>query len=144
MIVSAQPRPTGHPGYSETLPGLEESAEVARRIVKTALSAWHLEELTDSGILLVSELVANAVKHTNSRNIRVVISRPSARYVRIAVVDKSRTMPEMPKLDESDDQDVSLGGRGLVLIDALSDRWGTDLYRWGKRVWGELKYEPAE
>lgn len=28
-----------------------------------------------------------------------------------------------------------------VLIDSLSDRWGTDLHRWGKRVWGELHCE---
>lgn len=146
MIVSAQPRPTGHPGYSETVPALEESAEVARRLVRTAVAAWHLEELTDAGVLLVTELVANAVKHTNSRNIRVVISRPSRRYVRIAVVDKSRTMPDMPRLGQSDDKEVSLedvplSGRGLVLVDALSNRWGTDLYPWGKRVWGELKCE---
>ncbi|WP_405539678.1 ATP-binding protein [Streptomyces sp. NBC_00075] len=138
MIVSTQPCPTGHHGYSETVPGLEESAEVARKLVKTALAAWHLEELTDAGTLLVSELVANAVKHTNSRLIRVVITRPSKRFVRIAVVDKSRTMPEMKT---SNDDNLSTGGRGLLLIDALSDRWGTDLYRWGKRVWGELQCE---
>jgi serine/threonine-protein kinase RsbW len=83
MIVSAKPHHNGHPGYSETLPGLEESAEAARKLVRTAMAAWNLEELTDSAILLVSELVANAVKHTNSRVIRVVISRPSERFVRI-------------------------------------------------------------
>jgi anti-sigma regulatory factor (Ser/Thr protein kinase) len=140
MIVSAQPHPTGHPGYSETLPALEESAEVARKLVRTALSAWNLEELSDAGALLVSELVANAVKHTDSRHVRVVISRPRERFVRIAVVDKSRTMPEI----KQSNGDLSTSGRGLILIDALSDRWGTDLFRWGKRVWGELKSEPAK
>ncbi|MDQ0934233.1 ATP-binding protein [Streptomyces turgidiscabies] len=136
MIVSAQPRPTGRPGYSETLPCLEESAEVARKLVRTALAAWQLEELADAGALLVSELVANAVKHTNSRLIRVVVSRPSERFVRIGVVDKSRTMPEIEK---SHGDELSLGGRGLVLMDAVTERWGTDLYRWGKQVWGELR-----
>lgn len=138
MKVSAQPRPTGHPGYSETLPCREESAEVARRLVRTALAAWHLEALTETGTLLVSELVANSVKHTNSRLIRVVIARPSDRFVRIGVVDKSRTMPEIRK---SNGDDLSLGGRGLVLMDAMTERWGTDLYRWGKQVWGELHCE---
>ncbi|MET8830396.1 ATP-binding protein [Streptomyces sp. NPDC004610] len=114
----------------------------------TALSAWRLEKLADDGKLLVTELVANAVKHTNSRSIRVVISRPSTRYVRIAVVDTSRTMPEIPEVNGSDGEDgdlslkdVSLGGRGLILVDALSERWGTDLFPWGKRVWGELSCE---
>ncbi|MFJ6703482.1 MULTISPECIES: ATP-binding protein [unclassified Streptomyces] len=139
MIVSAKPHPTGHPGYSETLPGLEESAEVARRLVRTALAVWHLEELSDPGILLVTELVANAVKHTNTRYVRVIVSRPSPRFVRIGVVDKARLMPEMAKPGD----DLLTSGRGLLLVDALAERWGTDLYRWGKQVWAELICEPA-
>jgi hypothetical protein len=31
-----------------------------------------------------------------------------------------------------------LRGRGLALVDALSDQWGTDRLQWGKRVWAEL------
>jgi serine/threonine-protein kinase RsbW len=138
MTVSAMPRPTGHPGYSETLAGLEESAEAARKLVRTALAAWHLEQLTDTGVLLVTELVANAVKHTNSRLIRVVVSRPGDVWVRIGVTDKSRQMPE---IREENGDNLPVGGRGLVLIDALTDRWGTDLHQWGKHVWGELKVE---
>jgi serine/threonine-protein kinase RsbW len=139
MIVSAQPRPTGHPGYSETLPALEESAEAARKLVRIALAVWHLDDLTDSGVLLVTELVTNAVKHTNTRNIRVVVSRPSERFVRIGVVDKARVMPEMVNAGD----DLLTSGRGLLLIDALAERWGTDMYRWGKQVWAELLSEPA-
>jgi anti-sigma regulatory factor (Ser/Thr protein kinase) len=140
MIVSAKPHHTGHPGYSETLPGLEESAETARKLVRTALAVWHLEELTDTAILLVSELVANAVKHTNSRVIRVIVTRPSERFVRIGVVDKARVMPEFVKPGD----DLLTSGRGLLLVDALAERWGTDLYRWGKQVWAEVMSEPAE
>ncbi|MYX27228.1 ATP-binding protein [Streptomyces sp. SID8381] len=138
MLLPAKPHPTGHPGYSETLPGLEESAEVARKLVRTALAAWHLEELTDTAILLVSELVANAVKHTNSRVVRVVVSRPSERFVRIGVVDKARVLPELVKPGD----ELLTGGRGLLLVDALAERWGSDLYRWGKQVWVELLSEP--
>ncbi|WP_432131238.1 ATP-binding protein [Streptomyces tendae] len=133
------PHHTGHPGYSETLPGLEESAEEARRLVRTALAAWYLEDLTDTALLLVSELVANAVKHTNSRVIRVVITRPSERFVRIGVVDKARVLPELVKPDD----DLLTSGRGLLLVDALAERWGTDVHRWGKQVWAELMSEPA-
>ncbi|SED18664.1 Anti-sigma regulatory factor (Ser/Thr protein kinase) [Streptomyces sp. 3213] len=140
MIVSAQPRPIGHPGYSETLPALEESADAARKLVRTALAAWHLDELTDSGILLVTELVANAIKHTDTRSIRVVVSRPSERFVRIGVVDRARALPQMVKPHD----DLLTNGRGLLLIDALAERWGTDIYRWGKQVWAELLSEPTE
>jgi anti-sigma regulatory factor (Ser/Thr protein kinase) len=139
MILPAKPQHTGHPGYSETLPGLEESAEVARKLVRTALAAWYLDDLTDTAILLVSELVANAVKHTNSRVIRVVITRPSERFVRIGVVDRARVLPELAKPGD----DLLTSGRGLLLVDALAERWGTDLYRWGKQVWVELMSEPA-
>lgn len=139
MIVSAKPHHTGHPGYSETLPGLEESAEVARKLVRTALAAWYMEELTDTAILLVSELVANAVKHTNSRVIRVVVTRPGERFVRIGVVDKARVMPELIKPGA----DLLTSGRGILLIDALAERWGTDPFRRGKQVWGELVCEPG-
>ncbi|MFG2792263.1 ATP-binding protein [Streptomyces sp. NPDC048419] len=139
MIVSAQPRPTGHPGYSETLPGLEESAEAARKLVRIALAAWHLDSLIDSGVLIVTELVANAVKHTNSRSIRIVVSRPSRQFVRIGVVDTARVLPEMTKPGV----DLLTSGRGLLLIDALADRWGTDMHPWGKQVWGELLCEAS-
>ncbi|MFL6110279.1 MAG: ATP-binding protein [Catenulispora sp.] len=134
MIVLAKPRRTKSCGYSETLPGLEEGAGVARKLVRTALAAWHLEELTESGTLLVTELVANAVKHTDSCRITVVISRPSERFVRIGVVDSARIMPVSAKSGD----DLATSGRGLLIIDALADRWGTDLYRWGKQVWAEL------
>ncbi|MFJ3665091.1 ATP-binding protein [Streptomyces sp. NPDC090106] len=139
MPLTTSSRPTGHPGYSETLPGLEESAEAARKLVRTALATWHLDELTDAGTLVVTELVANAVKHTNARHIRVVVSRPSERFVRIGVVDRARVMPEMTKPGD----DLMTCGRGLLLIDALAERWGTDMYRWGKQVWAELFCRPA-
>ncbi|MGX4692049.1 ATP-binding protein [Streptomyces sp. JNUCC 63] len=121
-------------------PGLEASAEVARKLVRTALAAWHLEELTDTAILLVSELVANAVKHTDSRVIRIVVSRPSEQFVRTGVVDKAHVLPEMTKPGD----DLLTSGRGLLLVDALAERWGTDLFRWGKQVWAELVSEPAQ
>jgi hypothetical protein len=90
------------------------------------------------GVGVHVELVANSAKHSRSRLIRVVVSRPSETFVRIGVVDKSRVMPE---LKPSNGDDLCTSGRGLVLVDALTERWGTDLYRWGKQVWGELKCE---
>ncbi|MFE6178809.1 ATP-binding protein [Streptomyces sp. NPDC056464] len=113
---------------------------MARKLVRTALAAWHLDELTEPSMLLVTELVANAVKHTNSRNIHVVISRPGERFVRIGVVDKALIVPKMTKPGD----DLLTSGRGLPLIDALAERWGTDLYRWGKQVWAELLALPGD
>ncbi len=134
MTVMARPHPTGRPGYSETLPALEESAGIARKLVRTALAAWHLEELADTSILVVSELVANAVKHTDSRVIRIVVSRPGERFVRIGVVDTARGLPEPAEPGDG----LLTNGRGLLLVDALAERWGADPHPWGKQVWAEL------
>lgn len=134
MTVTAFSRPTGHPGYSETLPRAAESTAIARRLVRTALSAWGMEELIDDAMLVVTELVSNAIEHSRLPSIRVIVARPAQDCVRIGVVDRSKVVPRM-RTDSNGDK---LGGRGLLLVDAVTDRWGTRLYGWGKQVWGEL------
>lgn len=91
--TAAHPKVTGHPGYNVTLPCEEASAAEAKRLVRTALSAWALDHLADASSLMVCELVANAVRHTRSRSIRVQVDRPSPGWVRLAVVDKSSRTP---------------------------------------------------
>ncbi|MEU8782683.1 ATP-binding protein [Streptomyces sp. NPDC048637] len=125
--------PTGHPGYSETLLRRPESVATARRLVRTALAAWGMEELADDAALVVSELVTNAVLHARSEVIRLVISRPGPATVRIGVVDRSKAPPRHRR---SEDDNGS--GRGLVLVAGLAAAWGTDPLPWGKRVWSEL------
>lgn len=138
MTVSAQTRPTGHPGYSETLPRAPQSAAVARRFVRTVLAVWGLEHLGDDGTAIITEMVANAVQHTRCDHIKVSVFRPAPEYVRIAVTDRDRTLPVCREADDDEE-----GGRGLVLVAALAERWGTDCFPWGKRVWGDLKSRDA-
>ncbi|MGW0530731.1 ATP-binding protein [Streptomyces sp. NPDC003032] len=94
---------------------------------------WGLDTLTDAGTLIVSELVANVIAHTRCRLVRVAITRVGNGSVRIAVADTSRVVPTM-----TDPPDDAGCGRGLLLVDALSDRWGYDLRRASKVVWAEL------
>ncbi|TGN76476.1 ATP-binding protein [Streptomyces bauhiniae] len=131
---TTRPRPTGHPGYSETLPRAPESAMTARRLVRAALSTWGLNDLMDDTLLIVSELVANAVRHARRDSIRVVVERRTPRRVRAAVADFSldRPEPSPPTVDAED-------GRGLFLVMTLAMNWGTDERRWGKVVWAELE-----
>ncbi|MEU5426872.1 ATP-binding protein [Streptomyces olivoreticuli] len=136
--MTAHPAGTGVPAYSETVPCTAASARRARLLVTTALDTWGLPDMIEAGILLMSELVANAVEHTRSRNLRVIISRPEPDRVRVAVVDMSRTHPS-PRTTTAEEEH----GRGLVVIAALSDNWGTDPLRWGKRVWADLHAEAA-
>ena len=134
MIVTTTSRPTGHPGYSETLPREPESAGTARRLVRVACSAWGLEKLAGDGALIVTELVTNAVLHARRESIRVRVERTAPGTVRVAVADFSRARP-VPCVPGDDEE----GGRGLALVGALAANWGTDERHWGKVVWAELE-----
>ncbi|WP_425265090.1 ATP-binding protein [Streptomyces regalis] len=132
----------GYPAYSQTFPCRPETAEIGRKLVHEALGAWHLDDLTEPAELIISELVANAASHTPCRSIRLVVGRPSPTRVRIAVVDRAPS--RLPVLGTADAE--AEGGRGLLLIDVLADRWGYTLLGshskrgpWGKETWAELK-----
>ncbi|WP_018549479.1 ATP-binding protein [Streptomyces sp. LaPpAH-108] len=134
MTVTTTPRPTGHPGYSETLPREPESAATARRLVRAACTAWGLESAAENGALIVSELVANALQHAERGRIRVRVERPEPDKVRVTVADLSPARPELctPKDDEE-------GGRGLILVAELAADWGSKKRGQGKAVWAELE-----
>jgi two-component sensor histidine kinase len=104
----------------------------------SALAAW---DLTDDGRvnLIVSELVSNAIRHAVESTIRVSVRRTGPGTVRVAVADRSHRMP-IPR----DPDPKALDGRGLALVDALSEgRWGVDLLPVGKRVWVEASVHAA-
>ncbi|MBV7651625.1 ATP-binding protein [Streptomyces albidoflavus] len=126
-------RPTGPPGYSETLPREPESAAPARRLVRMSCCVWGLEALAAAGAVIITELVANSVRHARRESIRVTVERPAEHRVRLGVVDFSKEPPVYRAAGPGDET-----GRGLVLVDALAAEWGTELLPWGKRVWAEL------
>ncbi|MEW2547554.1 ATP-binding protein [Streptomyces sp. NPDC047002] len=109
---------------------------MARSLVRRALSVWGQEELIRDGAGVVSELVANAVQHARGCQIRVSVSvdRSVPGCVRIAVTDMDRSIP---CLRSASDEEES--GRGLLLVDALTECWGTDILAQGKRIWADLK-----
>lgn len=131
---ATQVRPTGHPGYAETLPRVPVSAAVARRLTNAALSCWGLDELAEAGGSIVTELVANAVQHARRESIRVLVERTAVRTVRVAVADFSRARPVVRAVGDGDE-----GGRGLLVVEALAAEWGTVERRWGKVVWADLE-----
>lgn len=134
-MTAAQPNATGAPGYTAELPCVPESVSRARALVSSVLAAWGMEgDLADCGEVIVSELLTNAVDHTETPLTKVVIERRADSSVRIEVSDRSRIVPRVK--EATDDAEC---GRGLRLVDALSCRWGCDTNRWGKVTWAELK-----
>jgi hypothetical protein len=118
-----------------------DPAEVgrARRWVrsKVAVSGIEADEpLAETLILLVSELVTNAVVHTGCTAVlRLFLPGAAAdpAPVRLEVADASTRAP-VPRCVDGD----ATGGRGLALVDGLADRWGWSTEGAGKRIWCEL------
>ncbi|MFF8731285.1 ATP-binding protein [Streptomyces sp. NPDC015171] len=129
-----------YPAQSITLASEAASVPAARRILREACTAWGLDQGTaETGALLLSELVTNAIRHGHSHRVRVIAEQPAPDRLHVAVVDKSRRMPEMHHAKPD-----AFGGRGLLLVDILSDRWGTDLLSCGKKVWAEIVIKGAD
>jgi anti-sigma regulatory factor (Ser/Thr protein kinase) len=81
--------------------------------------------------LMVSELTTNAVKHAHSRfNVTVVAD---GRRVRVEVNDEGERTPV-----RRHPQPTDAGGRGLMIVQALSDEWGVDVHDGDKTVWFSL------
>jgi anti-sigma regulatory factor (Ser/Thr protein kinase) len=124
----------GNPSVGEVrLISQPESAATARRLTLAVLRLWSLAQLGETCELLVSELVGNAVRHTGARTFGLRILRRRG-WIRIEVRDPSRGLPCLLPVWELD-----ISGRGLFLVDKLSDRWGVDLLARGKTTWFELR-----
>ncbi|MGR3869656.1 ATP-binding protein [Streptomyces graminifolii] len=126
----------GNPTEAEVpLPSRPESAAAARRLTQiVVLRQWGLSpKLTEDAVLLVSELVGNAVRHTGARVFGLRMKRRRG-WIRVEVRDPSRGLPCLMPVQEMD-----LSGRGLFLVDKLSDRWGVDLLPRGKTTWFEMR-----
>ncbi|MDN0194530.1 ATP-binding protein [Streptomyces sp. S.PNR 29] len=113
----------------------EHSARHIRRIVRSYLGEWELTELTDAVELGVTELLANVVRHVPDRRCRLLLLRQTE-GVRVEVADGCPELPAMPAELSLDAE----GGRGLVLLDAVVDKWGVDPQGGGgKTVWFECR-----
>ena len=111
----------------------DDPAEVrrARRLVSDHLETWGLRDLDQVTILLVSELVTNALLHGHPP-LRL-IARDILTGVRIEVHDNN---PEGAPQKRPDGGLQS--GRGLQLVDSLATRWGWMESGSGKCVWFEV------
>ncbi|MFJ2605676.1 ATP-binding protein [Streptomyces sp. NPDC087425] len=126
----------GNPTDAEVpLPSRPESAATARRLAQVVvLRHWKLSpKLTEDTVLLVSELVGNAVRHTGARVFGLRMKRRRG-WIRVEVRDPSRGLPCLMPVAVTD-----VSGRGLFLIDKLADRWGVDLLPRGKTTWFEMR-----
>jgi serine phosphatase RsbU (regulator of sigma subunit)/anti-sigma regulatory factor (Ser/Thr protein kinase) len=113
------------------LPGEPRRVAECRRLVRETLRGWDLGALTETVELLVSELVTNAIQHAGGE-IRLRLQRDDGSLL-CEVCDHTRTPPELREQSATAEH-----GRGILLVNALSRKWGHRRTAAGKIVWFTL------
>ncbi|GGU33680.1 ATP-binding protein [Lentzea flava] len=120
------------------LPNSPTAPIMARAVVREACELWGLDRLVNDAVLVVSELVENAVRYARSESMLRVELRPSG--LSIAVRDDDPTPPVL----ESPGPEV-VGHRGLQLVNRLCVAWGcAPSSDGGKIVWAVLGLRGGE
>ncbi|MFB6783109.1 SpoIIE family protein phosphatase [Streptomyces sp. NPDC056352] len=111
-----------------------EALSSARHMIRAAVRAWGAKDRADEAELAADELITNALMHTDGGAIVTVrVLAGPERRLRVDVEDRSSALPR-PR-----DAGVSgVSGRGLMLVDRLTDAWGVESRGSGKCVWCEF------
>lgn len=114
------------------LAGAAVASSQARSLAAAACGQWGLEALADDVQLVTTELVENALKHTNAEpSLRFELRRG---FMTVAVTDDSPVRPAVGEAEPGRDS-----GRGLHLVTTLAHTWGaTPTLAGGKVVWAVL------
>jgi anti-anti-sigma factor len=115
------------------LPADPTAARQARHMVRDLCDRWQLEDLRDTAMLVVSELVANTIRYAGSPpRLRVELG---PRTLTVAVGDDCPDLPRRPAATS----DLE-GGRGLFIVEQLAVAWGVHQHAGdGKTVWCALR-----
>ena len=109
------------------------AARQARAFVRQALGPDVGEDVLQDALLVVSELVTNCVRHAGTPSELEVRVGPHTVEVRLS--DRDHRLPVCRDVSA----DLPTGGRGLHLLGALTQCWGTDRRPDGKTVWAHLR-----
>jgi anti-sigma regulatory factor (Ser/Thr protein kinase) len=126
------PSGAGRSVFQLPLAATAASVREARETVRRLIAGWGMASIGETAELCTSELATNAVIHARSPVLLVVSLQPDG--VRVEVEDESPGPVAAGSLDGEGES-----GRGLALVDALSDFWGVDEHKVGKSVWFELR-----
>jgi hypothetical protein len=105
---------------------------VARHFVDQTVVEWELDPIREDARLIATELVSNAVLHARTE-FRVTLRSNGFDFLRIEVRDENTRMPS----PAGTPQDTT-SGRGLAVVTAIAESWGTQRDGDGKVVWAEI------
>lgn len=126
------------PGYpftmfvSTTLPPDLSAPAHARAQIRQSLASWGLVDAVDDAELVASELVANAVRH-GATPVVLTIGQGDGQLI-IAVQDAAPDRLPQPRDADAGES----GGRGMLLVRSIAQRWGCTAGHDSKVVWAEL------
>lgn len=118
------------------LPADETGPGTARRFLKETLESWGLDvAVVESALLCASEVVTNVVLHVGESSVMSVHRHED----RVVVHVHQPSTGQSPEIKPADLEDpLSVAGRGLLLVEAMSSRWGTTATGSVSCVWYEL------
>ncbi|QEU92353.1 ATP-binding protein [Streptomyces kanamyceticus] len=124
------------------LPRHARSVSKARTLLTEQATSWKLpDDLTETAVLLLSELMTNAYRHAKTSPGREIWARCvlTEDHLHISVTDANDTLPTPRRASPEDES-----GRGLALVTMLADAWDAELREGGigKTVWFELHLTP--
>ncbi|MEV7449559.1 SpoIIE family protein phosphatase [Streptomyces nigra] len=115
-------------------PGDPEALTGARHMIRAAVRAWSAGDRADEIELVADELITNALMHTEGAAVVTLrVLAGTERRLRVEVEDSSSALPRRREAGES-----GVSGRGLLLVDLLTDVWGVEARGGGKAVWCEF------
>ncbi|MET7422673.1 SpoIIE family protein phosphatase [Dactylosporangium sp. NPDC005555] len=133
LCLTSDAVPTGPPTARRRFRGEAISASAARRFAADVLTAWQQPQVVDDALLLLDEVITNAIQHTVGD---VTVELRLGDLLRVTVHDTSIRPPERRTSPTDADSD---NGRGLHIIEHLATAWGSELVpTGGKRVWFDL------
>ena len=102
-----------------TLPACGQPVRLARQVTREVLTAWRLAHVQETAVLLVSELVTNAVRDTASTSAITLELQVVHTWLRIEAY-RGRPGLALPRTTGESDQPDS----GFALVDCLAGKWG--------------------
>jgi hypothetical protein len=109
------------------------AARQCRAEITAACERWGRDELAEPANIVVTELVNNVVAHAETS--MVVLAATLGEAISVAVRDRSTVTPSYRVTPVSP---TAIGGRGMLLVDAVASRWGSLALADGKVVWALL------
>jgi anti-sigma regulatory factor (Ser/Thr protein kinase) len=131
--------PRGEAEHVFPLPHTPGAVSAVRRHIRTVLTDWNLAaDIADDVLLVVSELLTNAIVHALPPATLTLSRSPVDRCgaVRVEVTDRGPVTPAgLPASAPDPDEH----GRGLAIVTALASRCGVDVHPGGTSRWAELQ-----